>query len=78
MLKFHRHGGMYFFRVGRFGGSFYVAKAKPAAVAAIAVPVVPVVVAGVPQYKYNPLARLERIWRARKPVEYQTAVFGIR
>lgn len=35
MFKFKRNGGMYFFQVGRLGGSFYIKKAvKPVAMKA--------------------------------------------
>lgn len=29
MISFKKVGGLYHFRIGRFGGSFYIAKRKP-------------------------------------------------
>lgn len=29
--RVHKRGGMWFFRIGRFGGSFYVSKQMPSA-----------------------------------------------
>jgi hypothetical protein len=64
-----RNGAIWFWRVGRIGGSFYVAK-KPRPLVPVTPVPVPVVSDWLP-FPFNPLYRIERPWRLRKPESFK-------